>query len=127
MSDKTIAQKLIIKEGHQVLFVNAPRGYKTLLGALPKDVVALKAPTRPADVIQMFVADKKELEAQPPKLKAALALKGALWVTYYKGTSKTKTDINRDSIVEYARAIGLEGVAMISVDEDWSALRLKIV
>ncbi len=38
-----------------------------------------------------------------------------------------KTDINRDSIVEYARSIGMEGVAMISIDEDWSALRLKLL
>ncbi len=30
MSDKTIAQKLIIKEDLKVLFVNAPRGYKSL-------------------------------------------------------------------------------------------------
>lgn len=31
------------------------------------------------------------------------------------------------TIVEYARTLGLEGVAMISVDNDWSALRLKVV
>jgi hypothetical protein len=48
-------------------------------------------------------------------------------VTYNKGTSKHKTDINRDSINAYAHSIGMEGVAMISLDEDWSALRLKIL
>jgi hypothetical protein len=36
-------------------------------------------------------------------------------------------DINRDSIAAYAATIGLQAVAMISVDEDWSALRLKVV
>jgi hypothetical protein len=49
-----------------------------------------------------------------------------LWVTYHKGTSKVKTDIHRDMINAYAHSIGLEGVAMISIDEDWSALRLKL-
>ena len=127
MSDKTIAQKLLIKEGYKVLFVNPPRGYKTLLGPLPRNAAVLKAPTEAADVIQLSVANRKELEAQLPELKSALVPKGALWVTYYKGTSKTKTDINRDTIVEYARTLGLEGVAMISVDDDWSALRLKVV
>ncbi len=41
-------------------------------------------------------------------------------------SDKTVTDINRDTIAEYARTLGLEGVAMISVDDDWSALRLKV-
>ncbi len=36
-------------------------------------------------------------------------------------------NINRDSIAEYALSLGLEGVAIISVDDDWSALRLKLV
>jgi hypothetical protein len=48
-----------------------------------------------------------------------------LWVTYHKGTSKVKTDINRDTINAYAHSIGWEGVAMISIDDDWSAMRLK--
>jgi hypothetical protein len=50
-----------------------------------------------------------------------------MWVTYHKGTSKVKTDINRDTINAYVHSIGLEGVAMISIDEDWSALRLKLI
>jgi hypothetical protein len=37
-----------------------------------------------------------------------------------------KGDINRDTITAYAETIGLEGVAIVSIDEDWSALRLKI-
>ena len=38
MSDKTVAQKLMIKEGRSVLFVNPPRNYKSLLGQLPRGV-----------------------------------------------------------------------------------------
>ncbi len=127
MPDKTIAQKLAIKEGHKVLFVNAPKGYKASLGAMPKKVVILAKPTEPVDVVQVFVASRKELEARLPQLKAVLAPQGTLWVTYLKGTSKHKTDINRDSVRAYARALGLEAVAIFSVDDDWSALRLKSV
>jgi len=127
MSDKTVAQKLMIKEDRTVLLVNAPRGYQAKLGALPKNVTVLKQANQPADVIQVFVADRKELEVQLPKLKPLLNPNGMLWVTYFKGTARTKTDINRDSIAAYARTIGLEGVAIISVDDDWSALRLKVV
>lgn len=48
-----------------------------------------------------------------------------IWVIYHKGTSRIKTDINRDSINAYAQSIGLQGVAMVSINDDWAALRLK--
>lgn len=127
MADKTIAQKLSIKEGNVVFIANAPRGYKSKIGALPKKTNLLGKPVAPIDVIQVFVADRKELEAELPSLKSFLAPTGMLWVTYYKGTSQHKTDINRDSIYAYALRLGLQGVAMISIDDDWSALRLKLV
>ncbi len=127
MSDKAIADKLLIKEGYSVLLVNPPKGYRKMLGPLPKGATLLKAPTRPADLIQVFVANRHELESQLPVLKPARAPNGLFWVTYLKGSAKTKTDINRDTINAYARTVGLRGVAMISIDDDWSALRLKAV
>lgn len=127
MSDKTIVEKLMIKDARKVLFVNEPKNYDKLLGPLPKGAVVMKDPNERADIIQVFVNSRKELEEQLPRLKKHLNQNGALWVTYHKGTSKIKTDINRDSIYKYALTIGLQGVAMISVDEDWAALRLKVV
>ena len=125
MSDKSVAQKLMIRAGRKVRFVNAPKGYATLLGPRPKKVTVLTGPTELADVITLFANDRKDLEAHLPKLKRALAPEGTIWVAYHKGTSKTKTDINRDIIAEYARSIGMEGVAMIAINDDWSAVRLK--
>jgi hypothetical protein len=127
MSEKTIARKLFIKAGQRLLFVGAPEGYRDLLGPLPDKVTVLRAAEAPIDMIQVFVASRADLEAQLPRLKQLLAPKGMLWVTYHKGTSRVKTDIHRDSINAYAKSIGLEGVAMISIDDDWSALRLKLV
>ncbi len=127
MPDKTVAQKLLIKPGYKVLVVNAPKGYKTQLGELPAGAKLLKAPTGPADLIQVFVANRAELEEQLPKLKTALAPNGLLWVSYLKGTAKTKTDINRDTLHAYGRTIGLEGVSLISIDDDWSAMRFKLI
>ena len=127
MSEKTIAQKLLIKPGYRVAFVNAPRGYKTLLGALPKNVTVTPKPTGAFDLIQVFVANQNELETQLAKLKSFLHPKIILWITYLKGTAKIKTDVNRDTIYAYAKSFGLQGVALISIDDDWSALRLKMV
>src|SRR5689334_2485863 len=105
MSDKTIAQKLLIKEGKQVWLIRAPKGYKTALGVLPAGAKVVSKAAAPVDVIQLFVANRQELEAELPKLKALAGPQSLIWVTYLKGSSKTKTDINRDSLHAYARTI----------------------
>ena len=51
---------------------------------------------------------------------------GLLWLCYPKGTSKVKTDVNRDILNRrLAEEYGLEGVAMVSIDDTWSAMRFK--
>ena len=127
MSEKTVAQKLRIKEHQRVLLVNEPQGYKQSIGQLPPNVSVMSEPKTTADIIQLFVTSRSDLEKNLGKLKTLLAPSGAQWVTYPKRTSKIKSDINRDTIYEYAQSIGLQGIAMISVDDTWSALRLKIV
>jgi len=130
MSEKGIAAKLLVKPGYRVLLINAPASYAAKLTDLPVDVALgeSKAPPdgkEPADLVQIFVCSKKELETSLEKTKGLLKPSALLWVTYPKGTSKAKADINRDSINAYANTVGLQGVAMIAIDETWSALRLK--
>ena len=126
MSDKPISQKLSFKTGTKFLLVNPPNGYVAMLGELPPGVSMVDTESGLVEAIQVFVSNRGELETQLPKLKQRMAPKGMLWVTYHKGTSKVKTDINRDTIAAYARTIGLQPVALISIDEDWAALRLKL-
>ena len=79
-----------------------------MLGEIPKGVTVLKEAAEPVDLIQVFVDSHKDMEEQLPRLKTLLTPKGLLWVTYHKGTSKQKSDINRDSIATYASTIGLQ-------------------
>jgi hypothetical protein len=125
-SEKSITQKLFIRENDRVLLVNEPQGYKDRLGKLPKNVSLVSKPSGQLDFIQVFISSKSELESQLDRLKPFLKPQGLLWVTYPKGTSKKKTDVNRDVIREYAESTGLQAVALVAVDETWSALRLKI-
>lgn len=127
MPEKTNAQKLLIKEGYRVLFIHPPQNNAALLGEFPPRVELVSKPESPVDFILAYLVDRKELEKHLAELKQLMNPNGLLWVAYYKGTSKTHTDINRDTINAYAHTLGLEGVAMISLDADWSALRLKIV
>lgn len=125
MAEKTLVQKLLIKPGKSVRFVNAPRGYDALLGPLPEKTVRVGHPTEKVDFIQAFIENREELEETLPSLIDTLKPNGILWVTFHKTTARFRTDINRDSINAYAKTIGLQGVAIVAVDENWSALRLK--
>ncbi len=127
MSEKLIGQKLSLKPGSNFLLVNPPADYTALMGSLPDGVIVLNESSQPVEAIQVFVANRDELEAQLPRLKLLLKRNGMLWITYHKGMSKVKTDINRDGINAYARSLGMQGVAMISIDDNWAALRLKIL
>lgn len=48
-----------------------------------------------------------------------------LWFAYPKGTSKIKTDINRDTIRLTVEEFGLKTVTAVSIDETWSTLRFR--
>ena len=48
-----------------------------------------------------------------------------LWFAYPKGTSKIKTDINRDILRATGEEFGITTVTAISIDETWSALRFR--
>ena len=128
MSDKSVARKLLIKAGYRVLFVNAPESFESTLGELPPDVTILprkEEPAGPVDLAQVFVTSRSELGAQLDRAGPALNPAGLLWMACPKGTSGVTTDVNRDTIREYARSVGFQAVAMVSVDGTWSALRLK--
>ncbi len=128
MSYKPISEKLQIKENCKVLLLNEPKNYMLSLGKLSLNVtVTVDISEKQFDIIQVFVNSRKDLEDKLSPLKLLLVKNGVLWVTYPKGTSKTKTDVNRDSIRKYAQTVGLQAVSLVAIDEKWSALRLKTI
>ena len=48
-----------------------------------------------------------------------------LWSTYPKGTSKVKTDVNRDTIRVTGEEYKITTVSAISIDDTWSGLRFR--
>lgn len=125
MSEKNIPQKLFLKENHRFLLIDPPQNYRNLLGRLPDGVALLEKPVAPVDLIQVFARNRSELAEKIATILPLMTEKVVLWVSYIKGTSKIKTDINRDEIAAYAQTLGLQAVAIIALDQDWAALRLK--
>jgi hypothetical protein len=127
MSKKTVAQRLGLKAGKTLAVRQQPDDVAALIGAMPSGAKLVTAESKPCALILMFAKDMAALAKGLPGSKRQLEPGGALWVAYIKGTSPKKTDINRDNIREYVATVGLDTVSQIAIDDDWSALRLKVV
>lgn len=127
MSDKTVAQELLRKPGQRLLLVTPRPGYLDGTGAIRRGVSVISQPPSAVSITQTFVTCQDQPEQLVPPLKAKLEPGGILWVTYPKGTSKLASDVNRDTISKYASTIGIDGVAMFSIDQTWSSKRVKLV
>lgn len=122
-SKTKLIDKLGIKPGNSVYLLNAPDHYFSLLGELPKEVKIIKKITRELDFIHYFVRDKKQLQENFPILMDHISKKGYLWISWPKGSSKVKTDINENIIRETGLREGLVDVKVCSVDDIWSGLK----
>jgi len=125
MSEKSVVQKLLLKPGQKMFLLDAPEGYRRSMAQLPEGA-RLEVKLVQADVIQIFVTSMEELKKKLEAVRPILTEKTVLWISYPKGTSKIATDLDRDIIREYAEGVGLTGVSIFSIDEDWSALRLRL-
>jgi len=127
MAEKSVAEKLGLKEGGRLLVMHAPRLVAELLGPIPKGAGVTTEGDETFPHILTFAKDHAALAETLRACKPRLAKGGALWLAYAKGGSKLATDINRDTIREYVTGQGFDTVAQIAIDSDWSALRLKRV
>ena len=104
--------------------LNAPPGFLEKAGTVPSGAIVSQEPVL-SHIIQVFINSSQQLETEIDRLAPLVTEGGMLWITYPKLTSRLKGDIHRDSINEFAQSRGWTGIAIISIDEDWSALRLK--
>jgi hypothetical protein len=96
-----------------------------LVGSGPElDLAAAPADAAEAEAVLVFARDRAALEPQLPVLADVAGRGGLAWLAYPKAR-QLGTDLNRDVIRELIPAAGLNPVRQISLDDIWSALRLK--
>lgn len=121
MPDKSVAEKLQVKGPRRLAVLNAPKAVASRIGARKA-----RSDAKSADVAVLFVRNRVELDNKLPSVLSSLPNSAIFWLAYPKLTSKIAADINRDVIAKLAPQYGLDTVAQIAIDEDWSALRLKL-
>jgi hypothetical protein len=129
--DPAVPRKLGLKSGMRALLVNAPTAYAVDLVGAAADVEIEATDgdglfeAESFDLVQVFCANRAELERFGEAAIAAVKPGGRLWVCYPKGGSGVKTDLNRDVDWGPLVAAGLRPVTQIAIDAVWSALRFR--
>lgn len=122
---RTIAEKLQIKPGTEVLFGPSTPQQRALLDPLPEGVSVVDGIDRDtADVAVMFAASREELDALLTDVMPRLTAPRAVWIGYPKGN---RADINRDTIWARVQEFGWTLNGNIALDDEWSSVRAKRV
>ena len=125
-SGTPLVQKLGIKPGHCILFVQPPVDFATTLGELPAEV-ALATPTaKKLDIVLLFVKSLADLDKRFSRLADRLARNGALWVCWPKKASGVPTDLTENVVRDHGLDVGLVDIKVCAVDETWSGLKFVI-
>ncbi|HXB96902.1 MAG TPA: DUF3052 domain-containing protein [bacterium] len=124
MSAAPILKKLFYKGQAPALVLHAPAEGQALLAALGPG--ALTSPKGRAAFVLAYCVDRvaaAKLGKAAPKFLADGAV---FWVAYPKGASKRyQSDIHRDTLNALMEGFGFDGVSLVALDADWSAMRYK--
>jgi len=130
-SGTPLPQKLGLKDGQHVLFLDLPDDLADL--ATSRAFASAErtgwdglATARNLDLIHGFTASRAVLEDSSRPLMAALAPAGSIWISWPKKASKVPTDITEDTIREVVLPIGLVDIKVAAISDIWSGLKLVI-
>lgn len=115
-SDKPLAERLRVTGARRLAVSEAP-------AAIDAAIDAPRADPATADVVLRFIRQSHDQPRAFAFLKAARA-DALLWLGYPERRSPLAGDIGRDTIRSAARVNGLDTVAQVAINGDWSALRL---
>jgi hypothetical protein len=120
--------KLNLKDQKEIVVVNAPDSFGPEMKKLSGVTVRTKVPDQPVSFAVAFVMRQPEVDAIAKSLTKVAEGDAIIWFAYPKGSSKRyKSEINRDNGWKALGAAGFEGVRMVAIDEDWSAVRFRRV
>ena len=123
----TVFEKLQLKDQNEAVVLNAPKSFEPELGRL-KGVTVKRSLSAVKEIhfSLAFVTTQEEADEAIKGVTSRARGDASVWFAYPKGSSKRYTStINRDNGWVKLGAAGFEGVRMIAIDEDWSAVRFR--
>jgi hypothetical protein len=125
---KNLLYKLNYRGQKRISVINADDVFIHSISSELKDVIIDQKidPRYPYEFIIIFVKSISDVEQIAPMTIHNLMADGILWFCYPKKTSKKYySDIDRDHGWKILNDSGLNGIRMVAIDKDWSALRFR--
>jgi hypothetical protein len=125
----TLFEKLNLKDHQQIVILNAPTSFGAELARLPVLTIHHRIESVPEiGFLLAFVTRQSEVDSLVPHIAARALGDAVVWFAYPKGSSKKlKCEFKRDTGWELLKAAGFDSVRIVSIDEDWTALRFRRV
>jgi hypothetical protein len=123
-----ISGKLNYKGQKRIAIINAAEDFIKLFSEGLDELIidADIDPRYPYNLIIIFAKGIKEVEKLTPSALHNLTADGILWFCYPKKTSKRySSDLTRDYGWKPLNDSGFFGIRVVSIDEDWSAMRFR--
>jgi hypothetical protein len=125
MTISPLVKKLRLHTASRALILNPPKGFLDSLEGLPDNLRIDIEGTGEYDYVHLFVKDFEELNASIDHALEVVKYDTLLWISYPKGSSRIKSDLNRDTLWEAMLERGIRPVTQVSVDKVWSAVRFR--
>jgi hypothetical protein len=122
-----VLKKLLYKGQSPVLLLGSPPEAAALAKAFGAPVHVAPAAGTKYGFVLGFARSAAALDAIAKTADRALADGALFWSAYPKGTSKKYkgADVNRDTGHARMKTHGFDGVSLVAIDDDWSAMRFK--
>src|SRR5262245_56620199 len=123
----TVFGKLNLKDHQQIVVLNPPHTFEREMAGLGgvqivRDIKAAKE----ISFALAFVTQQQEVDRLASAISKKVTGDAVIWFAYPKKTSKNyKSDIERDRDWQTLGDLGFEGVRMVAIDEDWTAVRFR--
>jgi hypothetical protein len=127
MSFSPLAKKLGIKPNMRLRVIAAPDRYLRMLAPLPAGARIASAEDGPFAFVQMFVTDAVDLSMLAQESLPNAEDNALVWIAYPKTSSRFASDLSRDKVRAKLSTLGWRAVAIVAIDEVWSALRFRPV
>lgn len=120
--------KLNYKGQERIAVINAEDNFMQQISERVENVTIDKRidPRYPYSFMILFVTKSQEVDQITPMALHNLTADGIMWFCYPKKSSKKhKAGLDRDNGWKSLENAGFRGIRLVSIDDDWSALRFR--
>jgi hypothetical protein len=118
-----LAIKLKIRPEEPLFIIDLPEGLADIFSHF---TIKSRLPAKECIAQLIFFArDKKALDAKAPSILSLMKDDGLLWIAYPKKSGSIQSDLIRDEGWQTMFRSDWEGVASVSITNDWSGMRFR--